>query len=341
MNYKKNDYIFEKSQFLGFLLGYEDIVQQFQKAFKEGRLPHSWLFLGEDGLGKRTLCYALSCIAFGYEGSLKLENSNHLRDTVLYHQVINHSYPEFYVISLPVTLEQIRSIKKRLVQTAFSVSWKIVILPRLDSLRHECVNALLKIVEDPPKKSLFLFTAIHTDFPSTLLSRCCVYPLRACSKKSFLSRLDILLEHLKIENLKVFTENTEGSLKIFEEWLYMFTRGNLGKAIRLLSSGKVDLIQRTWSFLDDSFNEGPCLLPLDLSGHLYQNIDVFQEIVFLWMADKLFSYAQHQKRFLLLDRLLCSIQIWFQQAKTFHMDSAFFVQKIISNVGLISQKWVS
>ncbi|GAJ46789.1 DNA polymerase III subunit delta' [Holospora elegans E1] len=317
-------------------MGYEEIVEQFQKALEEDRLPHSWLFLGEDGLGKTSLCYALACIALGYKGSLKWEAANDLPRSILYRQVVTHSHPELHVLSLPITLDHIRSIKKRIVQTAFSLSWKVIILPRLDVLRHECVNALLKIVEDPPKKSLFLFTAVHSAFPATLLSRCCVYPLRPDDRGVFFSRLKILLDSLEIS-----TDNTECSSPSFQDWLYTFTRGNIGKAVRLVSTGKVDLIQRTWNFLDRSFDEGPCLLPLELSGHLYQNIDLFQEIVFLWMFDKLSTYAQHQKRFLLLDRLLCSMQVWFQQAKAFHMDSSFFVQKIISNVGLISQKWAA
>ncbi|PPE03472.1 hypothetical protein [Holospora curviuscula] len=329
----------ENPKFLGFLLGYEDVVKQFQRALEGGRLPHSWLFLGEDGLGKTTLCYALACLALGYEGSLKWEDAHRLSQNIVYRRVISRAHPELHVLSLPITLDQIRSIKKRLLQTSVSDSWKVIILPRLDLLRHDCVNALLKIVEDPPEKSLFLFTAVHSAFPATLLSRCCVYPLRPWSKEVFFPRLKIVLNRLEICTDNITVESNEFPQK-FQDWIYAFTRGSLGKAVRILSSGKVDLIQRAWDFLNVSFHEGPCPLPFELAHHLYQNIDLFQEVVFLWAFDKLSQYFHQRKQCLLLDQLLRSIQIWFQQAKDFHMDPVFLVQKIISNVALIPQKSV-
>lgn len=319
----------EETKFLGFLLGHQDIVLQFQSAFEEGRLPHSWLFLGEDGLGKTTLCYALACVALGYKGSVGWDTNNTLKQKPLYRQVIGGAHPELHVFNSPVTLDHVRSIKKRLLQSAFFPSWKVVILPRLDLLRHDCVNALLKIVEDPPEKSLFLFTAVNHDFPATLLSRCCTYTLRPCNEISFFSYLEILLKSLSV------------SAKLDKElrsWLYTFTRGNIGKAIRILSTEQEDLIQGTWNFLDVSFEHGPRLLPVELAGHLYGKIDLFQEIVFLWAFDRLSRSCQYRKQFLILDHLVRSIQVWFQQARDFHIDSEFLIQKIISNVALIPVK---
>ena len=326
----------EKAKFLGFLLGYEEIIKQFQLALKENRLPHSWLFMGEDGLGKTTLCYALACVVLGYQGSLAWGKPNTLVHQTLYRQVISHAHPELHAFCVPITLDHIRSVKKRLLQTTFSSSWKVVILPRLDLLRHDCVNALLKIVEDPPEKSLFLFTAVHSAFPATLLSRCCVYPLRPCTRELFFSRLKILLDTLAIS-----MDSTDSSSARFQDWLYGFSRGSLGKAVRILGTGKVDLIQRTWDFLTFCFHEGPCPLPLELAQYLYQNIDLFQEIVCLWVFDQLSKFFQHQKQFFALDQLLRSIQTWFYQAKEFHMDPVFLVQKIISNITLTSEKSVA
>jgi DNA polymerase III delta prime subunit len=319
----------EDSGFLGFLLGYEDIVSQFSRAFQQDRLPHTWLFLGEDGLGKATLCYALACSVLGYEGSLGFDENNTLKTSSLYRQIINGAYPELHVFNAPVTLEHVRSIRKWLSQSAFFSSWKVVILPRLDLLRHECVNALLKIVEDPPEKSLFLFTAVSSDFPATLLSRCCTYTLRPSNEQVFFEHLPILLKQLSI------SAKIDDDLKC---WLYQFSRGNLGKAVRVLSTGQVELIQSTWNFLNTSFEHGPRLFPSDLAGNLYRKIDLFQEIIFLWAFDKLSQCCQYRKEFLILDHLIQSIQIWFQQARDFHMDSEFLVQKIISNVALIPHK---
>ena len=319
----------EDSGFLGFLLGYEDIVRQFSSAFQEGRLPHTWLFLGEDGLGKTALCHALACVVLGYEGSLGLNAHNTLRNSSLYRQIINGSYPELHVLNSPVTLEHVRSIKKWLSQSAFFSSWKVVILPRLDMLRHECVNALLKIVEDPPEKSLFLFTAVSSDFPATLLSRCCAYTLRPPHETVFFEHLAVLLKTLAIP------VTIDAELKC---WLYQFSRGNLGKAVRVLNTGQVELIQSTWNFLNSSFESGPKLLPSELACNLYRKIDLFQEIIFLWAFDKLSQCCQYRKEFLILDHLIQSIQMWFQQARDFHMDSEFLVQKIISNLSLIPHK---
>jgi hypothetical protein len=74
-------------------------------------------------------------------------------------------------------MDDIRSLHQKLAHTRHSqASWRIVLLPEAQLLSTATTNALLKIIESPPPKTLFLLTATGA-LSKTLASRCVSYTM--------------------------------------------------------------------------------------------------------------------------------------------------------------------
>lgn len=75
--------------------------------------------------------------------------------------------------SRTIAIEQIRAIQKTIYESAFSGGWKACVIVGADCMSAQAANALLKALEEPPEKTLFL---LLTDSPQrllpTIISRC-------------------------------------------------------------------------------------------------------------------------------------------------------------------------
>jgi len=155
-------------------------------AFASGRLHHAWLITGAEGIGKATLAYRfarflLSEKADRSEVPGNLECSVSGRGT---RQVASLSHPGLLVIRRPydlkekrfkasITIEEVRRLRDFLGHKSGNDGWRVVIVDPVDELNTNAANALLKSLEEPPARCVFLLV---TSEPGRLLptirSRC-------------------------------------------------------------------------------------------------------------------------------------------------------------------------
>lgn len=91
-------------------------------------------------------------------------------------KVVTQNHPDFRVI-VPdgdkIKIGQIRAVKREAQYGPLERPWKIFIIPESESLTEEAAQSMLKLLEEPPPKVIFILTAPH---PSSLLptmaSRC-------------------------------------------------------------------------------------------------------------------------------------------------------------------------
>src|SRR5690606_22739828 len=92
-----------------------------------------------------------------------------------------------------ITVDEVRKAGKFLAQTSGTGNWRIVIIDPADDLNRNAANAILKILEEPPKRSLFL---VLTHAPGKLLptirSRCLPLTLSPLSEQDLAAALDSL-----------------------------------------------------------------------------------------------------------------------------------------------------
>jgi len=128
-------------------------------ALTTGRLHHAYLFVGPEGIGKRTLAIALAkavhCSARGHDFCGSCVNCQRIDDS-------NH--PDVRIIEplagkKEISILQVREFERELNFRSFSGQRKIIIVDPATLMNLASQNALLKTREEPPRNSLLILVA--------------------------------------------------------------------------------------------------------------------------------------------------------------------------------------
>ncbi len=155
------------------ILGHQKQLEILQSGLANHRLHHAYLFLGPEGVGKKTIAYALAmaihCRSAAQDfckecdDCLKIQDGNH---------------PDVRFIGplagkKDISIQQVRELEKGLSFRSFSGKKKIAILDPATLMNLAAQNALLKTLEEPPGDSLLILIAASAGgLLPTLLSRC-------------------------------------------------------------------------------------------------------------------------------------------------------------------------
>jgi len=153
------------------------------------RLPGALLFTGEEGIGKKLFALevarALNCRtpkdneACGVCSScVRIRKLNYPQrdDAEEWTQIIWTNHPDVGLVVAPkrvLRVEQMRQIEKEANFRPFEGKARVFLIDEADKLNDASANALLKVLEEPPKTShLILITARPAMLLPTILSRC-------------------------------------------------------------------------------------------------------------------------------------------------------------------------
>jgi len=163
------------------LFGHDAAEAAFARAAGNGRLPHAWLLTGPPGIGKATLAYRLArTIVAGNAGAGSVNDP----EAPLFRRVAHGSEPDLFVLECTphpktgrmrreITVDQVRAVTAGLHETASGHGGRAVVVDAADELNSEAANALLKLLEEPPRGVvLFLVCQAQGRIPRTLVSRC-------------------------------------------------------------------------------------------------------------------------------------------------------------------------
>ena len=155
------------------IVGHQKQVEIIRQALNHGRLHHAYLFLGMEGVGKKTialgLAKAIHCSAATGDFCGECADCARIQDG-------NH--PDVRIIEplagrKEIGIQQIRELEKELNFRSFSGKKKIAILNPATLMNLSAQNALLKTLEEPPRDSLLILIAANGGaLLPTLRSRC-------------------------------------------------------------------------------------------------------------------------------------------------------------------------
>lgn len=150
------------------LVGHEEAEKTILQAIASGRLPHTWLITGIEGIGKATLAYRFAKFLLA---AVAPKNGLDVAPEHAAAKLVNAgSHPDMLIIERPfdekknrikkdIPVEEVRKIAPFLQMTANQSQWRIVIIDGADSLNRNGQNAVLKILEEPPAHSLIMLLA--------------------------------------------------------------------------------------------------------------------------------------------------------------------------------------
>ncbi|SJZ59379.1 DNA polymerase III subunit delta' [Consotaella salsifontis] len=187
------------------LIGHRAAWAELQAAYESGRLHHAWLLQGPRGVGKATAAFAFA--------RLVLSNGDPVKGAVIRRQIAQESHPNVLYLSRPasdrgggfksfITVDEVRRLN-RFFQATSGEAWRIAILDPADDMNRSAANALLKILEEPPRRSLILITN-HTPgrLLPTIRSRCRTLrfgPLEPTDLGAILKALPLQLAGAEVE----------------------------------------------------------------------------------------------------------------------------------------------
>src|SRR5262245_31586145 len=168
------------------LAGHEAAERMLAQTFASGRLHHAWLLAGRAGIGKATLAYRMARYLLARSDERDPE-SNSLQvppDSAAARQIAQLAHPGLLVLRRPydmkskrlisaIPVDEVRKLRSFLGLTASGGGWRVVIVDSADELNPNAANALLKSLEEPPPRALFLLVSSQpSGLLPTIRSRC-------------------------------------------------------------------------------------------------------------------------------------------------------------------------
>ena len=168
------------------VFGQDQAARELFDSFARGRMHHGWLLAGARGIGKATLAYKFAAVALSGLGSSDDWQQQLMgrEESLAAGQVRALSHPGLLVIRRPydqrakrfsatIPVDEVRRIRNFFAHRAGGSAWRVVIVDQADELNINAANALLKSLEEPPERTIFL---LITSEPGRLLptirSRC-------------------------------------------------------------------------------------------------------------------------------------------------------------------------
>ncbi len=242
------------------VVGQKRVTERLERMTRSANLPHALLFTGPEGTGKVAAALEMArslycdrrkkgcCEDCG--GCRKTAGLNHPDLSLLFpflartspemeretlRQIVNDPYG-YPLPAEPATLsiEQIRALQKQFAYGAFEGGWRVAVVMHADRMRVEAANALLKMLEEPPVRSLLILTSSSQEsLLPTIVSR--------CQWVVFSSVPDSDAARMLIEGLEV---EADRALSIARS-----CGGNLRRAREMADAEGEDLQDRAYRFL--------------------------------------------------------------------------------------------
>jgi DNA polymerase-3 subunit delta' len=171
------------------LFGHVAAEGEFLDAFRRGKLPQAILIGGPEGIGKATLAWRLARFLLAYPDpsapeAARAQSLFVAEATAVSRRIAALALPDLFLLRrewnektkkhfTEIRIEDVRRLIHLFHQSSGEGGWRVAIVDCVDDLNRSSANALLKLIEEPPERSLFLLVAHQPGrVLPTIRSRC-------------------------------------------------------------------------------------------------------------------------------------------------------------------------
>jgi DNA polymerase-3 subunit delta' len=273
------------------LFGHADAERVLLDAYRSGRIPHAWLITGPRGVGKATLAYRMARFvlthpdpaASAVQGAHSLAvDSEHpvARRIAVQGQgdllVLERTLNEKGKLRQDIAVDDVRRTVSFFGSTAAEGGWRIAIVDAVDELNAAGANALLKVVEEPPPRTLLLLIShARGQVLPTIRSRCRVLELRPLATGEVAQAVSATL-------------GREADAEVMQA--AGFAEGSVGRALGMLDGPDLALRQKLTQMLQRLPETDPTALHAlgdAMAGVDPQPLATFTDTVNAWLSARL------------------------------------------------------
>ncbi|MBV8443492.1 MAG: DNA polymerase III subunit delta' [Hyphomicrobiales bacterium] len=170
-------------------VGHKAAEAELLSAYRDGRLAHAWLIGGPEGVGKATLAWRFARFLLANpDPSTRFASEARDLDVEPNHPAARRlaalAHPDFALIrrewkanpkrlGAEIGVDDVRRALQVFQMSAAFGGWRICIVDCAEDLNRNSANALLKMIEEPPQRSLILIVSHRPgQVPPTIRSRC-------------------------------------------------------------------------------------------------------------------------------------------------------------------------
>jgi DNA polymerase-3 subunit delta' len=171
------------------LVGHKAAETELLAAYRDNRLAHAWLIGGGEGVGKATLAWRFARFLLANPNpnaqSVREARDLHVEPThAAARQLAALAHPDFALVrrewrpspksfATEISVDAVRRALEVFQMSAAFGGWRICIVDCAEDLNRSSANALLKMIEEPPQRSLILIVSHRPgQVLATIRSRC-------------------------------------------------------------------------------------------------------------------------------------------------------------------------
>lgn len=337
-------------QFNTYLADHEEAEQLFLRCWQNNSLHNSWLITGIKGIGKATLAYRLArfILSADEENKEKYTSLEVSPDSGVYKLMASNAHPDFKVLQRDYTdtdrkkilkaikdgeqlspdelkelkksafirVDDVRTINEFLSHRSSGDGWRVVLIDSVDDMNSAAANAVLKILEEPPYKTLMLLISHNPNrLLPTIRSRCSkleLKPLKDTIVSSLLRRYRPEISEKEVKKIAAISS------------------GSIGKALNYADNGAAEKYDELCALISagKNFKIADILDFCNDAASSEENYDLAQELILKFLSE-------HAKS---TDKVVETADCWSKTIKTFseveslNLDKKQALINIITNI---------
>ncbi len=318
------------------LIGQEHIVRTLSNAIELERVSHAFLFSGTRGVGKTTTARILARVLNCEKGPTidpcgvctfctEITAGNCI-DVQEIDGASNNG------------VQEVRDLIDNVQYATSSARYKVYIIDEVHMLSKSAFNALLKTLEEPPPRVIFIFATTELiKIPETILSRCQCFEFKPLSQPQITKQLELICEQEKIEiekrGLEDISKIGAGSMRDAQSLLDQV----IAYSGRQVNSESVEAVlgivggNTLETFVDKLIDRQPAALVSLIQEIAQQGKDLglFCRSLMEYLRNLLIVKISKEPEGL-LNSHTCSLETLKQQAEKFHADELHVMFAILT-----------